>query len=204
MKRIILAGLFAGTALFAWEALAHMLLPLGEAGVKALANEQLVSGALADNVRESGFFFFPAPEDRPGMTAQQKQETMAAVQERWRTGPAGILIFHPNGTGATFARQLLTQFGFDLVVMVLAAVVLSQVATRGYLKRVGLMALMGLFPTLQTEIPNWNWYGFPTVYMLAQFTVHLVGFTVGGLVLAKVLRPAEPVEGRVARVATAA
>jgi hypothetical protein len=191
MKRTILAGLLAGLALFAWEFIAHTLLPLGESGVKALPNEEEVVGALKDNIRDAGFYFFPAPEDRPGMTPQQKQDAMAAVQEHWRTGPAGIIIFHPNGTGATFARQLLTQFGFDLAAMLLAAVVLSQSATRDYLKRVLLITTLGLFPIVRTEIPNWNWLGFPAAYMLAQVTVHLAGFLLGGLVLAKVVRPGE-------------
>jgi hypothetical protein len=31
-KNILLAGLLGGLALFAWESVAHMALPLGEAG----------------------------------------------------------------------------------------------------------------------------------------------------------------------------
>ena len=190
MKRIVLAGLLAGVALFAWESVAHMLLPLGDTGIKALSNEQAVLAALKENVREPGFYFFPAPEDRPGMTGQQKQEAMAQVQERWRTGPAGIMVFHPNGTAATFPRQLITQFGCDLVAMLLVAILMSKLAPAGYIERAALVAVIGLFPTLQVELPIWNWYGFPTAYMLSQAFVHLAGFCVGGAVLAKVIRPA--------------
>ena len=190
MKRIVLAGLLAGVALIAWEFVSHMLLPLGETGVKALSNEQAVLAALKENVREPGFYFFPAPEDRPGMTAQQKQESMAQVQERWRTGPAGIMIFHPNGTNTVFTEQLVIQFGADLLAMLLAAILMSKLAAAGYLERAALVAVIGLFPTLQVEVPIWNWYGFPTAYMLSQAFVHLAGFCVGGAVLAKVIRPA--------------
>ena len=39
LKRILLAGVLGGIALFVWEGIAHEVLPLGEAGVKALPNE---------------------------------------------------------------------------------------------------------------------------------------------------------------------
>ena len=42
MTRILLAGLLAGLAVFAWESIAHMALPLGDAGIKPLSNEQAV------------------------------------------------------------------------------------------------------------------------------------------------------------------
>ena len=87
------------------------------------------------------------------------------------------------------ARQLLTQFGGDVVAMLLAAILLTRAAALNtYVKRMSFVALMGLFPTLHAEIPYWNWYGFPTAYLAAQFTVHLVGFLVGGLILARLIR----------------
>jgi hypothetical protein len=37
-------------------------------------------------------------------------------------------------------------------------------------------------------VPQWNWYGFPGVFTAAQFAVHLVGFFLAGLVMAKFVR----------------
>jgi hypothetical protein len=31
------------------------------------------------------------------------------------------------------------------------------------------------------ELPLWNWYGFPTAYTAAQFTLHIAGFALGGI-----------------------
>ena len=36
MKRIILAALLGGIAMFVWSSIAHMALPLGEAGVRQM------------------------------------------------------------------------------------------------------------------------------------------------------------------------
>jgi len=46
VKRILLAGLVAGIALYVWESLAHMVLPLGELGVRGLGNEAAIIAAV--------------------------------------------------------------------------------------------------------------------------------------------------------------
>src|ERR1051326_637937 len=189
-KRIIVAALLGAVAMFVWESIAHMLLPLGEVGVKALPNEQAMMATVKDTVKESGFYFFPAPEDRPDMTGEQKKQAMYQAMEKSRTGPSGIIITHPNGRTETLTAQLLTQFATDVLAMLVAALLLSRSISKAYGSRVLFVAWMGLLPTLATEVPQWNWFGFPAAYTLAQLTVHLVGFIAGGLVLAKVVQPA--------------
>jgi hypothetical protein len=41
---------------------------------------------------------------------------------------------------------------------------------------------------LQVDIPQWNWYGFPTIFTAAQFAVHLIGFLLAGSVVAKIVK----------------
>jgi hypothetical protein len=190
MKRILLAGILGGIALFAWESVAHMLTPLGDAGIQGLSNEQPVLAALKENIKAPGFYFFPAPQIKPGMTTEQQRQAMQVAMDKYRTGPAGVLIFHPDGAESLSPRQFLVQLGADVVVMLLAAFLLAQATgLKSYAARLGFVTLMGLIPTLRSELPYWNWYGFPCDYVTAQFIVHLVGFLVGGLVLARFIRP---------------
>lgn len=189
-KKIVLAGILGGLALFLWESLAHVVLPLGEAGIKAMGNEQAVVAALKENIREPGFYIFPAPERTPGMSKEQRQEAERKAQEKWRIGPSGIMVFHPEGAGVSLPGLLGTQFGVDVLAMFLAAFLLSRATTlASYAGRVLFVASLGLFPTLAVEVPLWNWYGFPAAYTLAQFTIHLVGFAVAGLIIAALIRP---------------
>ena len=39
-KRVVLAGLLGGVAMFMWMSLAHVVLPIGETGVQEIANER--------------------------------------------------------------------------------------------------------------------------------------------------------------------
>jgi hypothetical protein len=188
MKRIILAAILGGLAMFVWDSLAHEVLPLGEAGLKALDNEQVLS-ALKNNVRESGFYVFPLP-DTSGMNSAQRQAAIAQATERMRLGPAGIMVVYPQGREFVMPKSLATQFLSDALSMLLAGFLLAwSMAPKRYAGRVLFVTAMGLFPTLAMTIPMWNWYGFPTAYMLAQALTVLLAFLAGGLVVAALVRP---------------
>lgn len=189
MKRILIAGLLAGLALFVWEFVSHEFLPLGEAGFQPLPNEAATLAAMKAAIRQPGLYLFPAPELRPDMTAAQKREAMQKSMNQALTGPTGLMVFHPDGIPFSFPRNLAIQFGTDVAVMWIAAYVLSQITVAaGFGQRVLIAALLGFVPVLRTEIPYWNWYNFPAVYTLSQLTIHVIGFTLGGLILAKMVR----------------
>src|ERR1700694_233118 len=120
-KRILVAGMVAGLVLFLWESVAHMVLPLGEAGVKGLPNEAAVLAALKDNIKEPGFYFFPAAGmGQPGMSREQQQKAFENQSKMMRAGPSGIMIVHPEGLAGISARNLVTQFASDLMGTLLA------------------------------------------------------------------------------------
>jgi hypothetical protein len=158
-RRILIAGLVAGLVLFLWESLAHVVLPLGEAGVKGLPNEAAVLASLKDNIKEPGFYFFPAGGmDQPGLTREQRQKAFENQAKMMRAGPSGIMIVHPEGLAGLIWSNLLTQFAADVIVMMLAAFLLSRATILAdFGARVGFVAILGLFPTLQVDVPQWNW-----------------------------------------------
>ena len=174
MKRVVLAGILGGLALFAWESVAHLLLPLGQAGLKTIDNEQAVVGALRDNVKQPGLYFFPA--------------SAASGASQTAVGPTGIMAVQPSGTTTLMPSQLLTQLGADIVAMMLAGILLVQAGGMpGFGKRIAFFTVMGILPALRTDLSYWNWYAFPATYTAAQFTVNIVGFCVAGMVLAKLI-----------------
>ncbi len=199
-KRIILAGVLGGIALFLWEGLAHTVLPLGLAGVKALPNEDAVTAGLRQNLRESGFYFFPAAEMTPGLTAEQQKAVAARADEQVRTGTSGIMVVYPHGRDFSFGRGLVIQGLGDILLCLIAAFLVAQAVWLPYLGRVAFVGLLGLFPFLASDFPFWTWYGFPIEFTVAQLTVHVVGFLVAGLVIAAIVRAApmlgyEPMRG---------
>ena len=58
--RIFLAGVLGGIAMFVWTSIAHMALPLGEAGINEIPNESAVLGAMQSSIGDkTGLYIFP-------------------------------------------------------------------------------------------------------------------------------------------------
>ena len=58
-KRIILAGVLGGIAMFIWSFIGHDLLPLGKAGVREIPNEPAFLEAMKNNLSDRGLYMFP-------------------------------------------------------------------------------------------------------------------------------------------------
>lgn len=179
-RQVVLAGLLAGATAFAAGVAWHLLLDGGRRGVRALPDETTLLTGLARDLPEAGFYVYPGADADP--------ERMA---EAYRRLPHGILVYTPPREPFDFARRLAVQCASDLACGWIAAVLLSVAAPSlpGFLARVLFVVLLGAFATLAVDVPYWNWYGFPTEYLLGQLLDGLLGWGLAGLVLARLLRP---------------
>jgi hypothetical protein len=189
-KRILLGGVVGGVVMFIWGAVSHMVLPLGEVGIKQIPNEAAAIAAMRDNIKEAGFYFFPGEEHTPGMTEEQQQAAMKRWEDKFRQGPTGILIYQPGGQEPLSPGQLLTELTSNIAAALVAAFLLWQASgLGGFGGRVLFVTLLGLVSSLAIDVSYWNWYGFPTSFTLATMADQVIGFLLVGLVLAKMVKP---------------
>jgi hypothetical protein len=185
--RILIAGILGGVVMFIWNFIAHDLLPIGEMGVREIPNEDAVTDALKSNLHDKvGFYIFPGPGLGPDATRKQKAEGMKKVEEKMATGPAGVLIYHPN-RAFNFPKRLGIQFATDVLEALLAVFLLSRTNITSFGGKVGFVLTVGIIAAIATNIPYENWYGFPRVYTLGLMLTEIVGFLVVGIVAALVL-----------------
>jgi len=182
-KRVIIGGLLGGIMLFIWGSLAHIVLGLGNVGLKDLPNDPSVLTVLSSSISEPGMYFFPGLNLPANPTSEQRTAAMKDEDAKATTGPNGLLIIHPHGGGGFTGTRLLNEFLLNVVQAMLLAVLLAWAAPiSGYLPRVAFVTVAGFFAALATNIQYWNWYGFPADYTLAYITNETVGFLVVGLV----------------------
>ena len=189
-KKVLLAGLVCGIVMFFWGILSHAVLGLGETGIRSIPSEGTVIPALQNSIKEAGFYFFPPKEDET--SAKTKEAREAAFTEKYKTGPSGIIVYNmPTGTEPISPKRLVTQAVIDVVVGIFAAFLLSRAATGipGFGGRVGFVALIGLVSGAAVLLPYWNWYGFPTDFTIASMADQVIGFGLGGIVLAAMIKP---------------
>ena len=189
MNKVILAGILGGIAMFIWTAIAHMVLPLGEAGVSELSSEIPLLDAMNSSLKErgSGLFIFPGPHVSPKATKQEKEEAIKQMQERAASGPAGLLVYHPTRPIA-FGRWLTIEFVTEVVQALLVVALLAQTRLTTFGGRVTFVTIAGILAAITTNISYWNWYGFPKRYTVGYMFIEIVGFLIVGIVAAFVLR----------------
>jgi hypothetical protein len=186
--RVFLAAILGGIAMFIWSFIAHDLLPLGETGIHELNNEPAMLDALKTNLGEArGLYHFPGHKAGPNATRQEKGDAMKRAVEKAARGPSGVLLYHPTRE-FTFGKLLGIEFATELLEAILIVFLLTQTRIESFGGRVGFVLVTGILAAVTTNIPYWNWYGFPTDYTAAYMFIEIIGFLCVGLVAASLLK----------------
>jgi hypothetical protein len=192
-KRVFLAGVLGGIAMFIWTSIAHMFLPLGEAGIREIPNEQAVLGAMQSSIGDkTGLYIFPGLGVGPDATRAQKNEAMKGLREKYANNPSGILMYHPPGRPLTMGKWLGIEFGTELLESILVVFLLAQTRLSSFGGRVGFVTVAGILAAIATNVSYSNWYGFPCIYTASYMFIQFVGFICVGIVAALVLRKSPP------------
>jgi hypothetical protein len=187
--KILLAGLLGGMAMFLWISIAHMALPLGEAGIGEIPNESGVLSTMQSSIGEqTGLYVFPGLGVGKNASRQEKNEAMKHMNEKIAGNPSGILMYHAPGRPFAFGKALGIEFATELLEAILVVFLLAQTRVASFAGRVGFVLVAGILAAIATNISFWNWYGFPSVYVGSYMLIQIVGFFVVGIVAALVLR----------------
>jgi hypothetical protein len=186
--RIFFAAVLGGIVMFVWTSIAHMVLPLGDAGIKEIPNESAVLSAMQSSIGNApGLYYFPGLGLGPNPTRQQKGEAMKHMAEKLGTNASGLLLYHPPGRQFAMGRSLGIEFVTELIEAIFAVWLLAQTTIAGFGGRVGFVFVVGILAAIATNVPCWNWYGFPGVYTMSYISIQLIGFLCVGIVAALVL-----------------
>lgn len=191
-KKIVIGGILAAVAIFVWSSIAHMALPIGEMGIKAIPNEDAVIAVMKANIKEDGFYFIPGEgmAHSSTLSAEQQEAAKKTWEKKHEEGPRGVLIYHPTGEKLFMPRYLIVEFLSDVVIGLIAAFALAMASekVRSFAGRVVFVGLLGLIGWMTTDVSYWNWYGFPASYEVGQFLDQIIGMVLAGVVLAFIMR----------------
>ena len=174
MKKIVLSGIAGGLVLFIWSAIAHMP-PWGTAGERKVDSERepALLAALGVSMSERAIYILPGASG----------------------GASAVIAFSPRPAdrawlGSSFATWFLIEFLSDMAAGLLGACIAAGLSSGlSFWRRALLVATIGIVATIDIDGSYWNWYGFPTSYLLAQFLDHAGGWLLAGLVFARVQLP---------------
>ena len=186
--KILLIGILGGIVMFVWTSVAHMALPLGEAGIREIPNESAVLSTMQSNIGDqTGLYIFPGPGVGRNATREEKNEAMKHMTEKMAANPSGILMYHASGRPFAFGKLLGIEFGTELLEAILVVFLLAQTHIVSFAGRVGFVLVTGILAAITTNVSYWNWYGFPSVYTASYMLIQIIGFFLVGIVAALVL-----------------
>jgi hypothetical protein len=187
--RVLLAGILGGIVMFAWTSIAHMALPLGEAGITEIPNESAVLNSMQSNIGDrAGLYIFPGLGLGENASREEKSQAMKGMQQRIAANPSGILMYHPPGRQFAFGKSLAIEFSTELLEAILVIWLLAQTRIASFGGRVGFVLAAGTLAAISTNISYWNWYGFPGVYTASYMLIEIIGFLLVGIAAGLMLR----------------
>jgi hypothetical protein len=184
MWKVVIGGIVAGLVVFVWGFVSHVILPLGEVGIRQIPNENAVVGAMKDAISEPGLYVFPGMDLHHKPTEAEERAWTA----KYAAGPTGVLIYHPQGETPMSPKQLGTEALTNIIAAWIAALLIWQVAG-SFGARVLFVTLLGLFSWVTICVPYWNWYRFPADFTTAAAIEQIVAWFLAGLVLAAIVKP---------------
>jgi hypothetical protein len=191
--KILLTAILGGIVMFIWTSIAHMALPLGEAGIREIPNESAVVSAMHSNIGEqAGLYIFPGPGVGKNASREEKNEAMKHMAEKMAASPSGILMYHAPGRPFAIGKWLGIEFGTELLEAILVVFLLAQTRIVSFAGRVGFVLVVGILAAITTNVSYWNWYGFPSAYTASYMLIQIIGFLLVGVVAALLLPKRAP------------
>jgi hypothetical protein len=178
--RVFIAGLLGGIVFFAWGAIAHMALPIGQMGMREAKAEDPVIAALRDNLPGEGVYMVP------GLSPEQMKDEAAvkAYSQKAKSNPNAFIVYQPVGRdGMDMGAQLGIQAATDILSAMVVAWVLS-LGALGFGQRVAASAGLGLFSWLTVSAPYWNWYRFTDAFSVGNLLEQVIGWLIAGVAIA--------------------
>lgn len=183
-KSILLGGVLGGVVAFIWGALSWMALPLHEATLLTFKDQAAVTAALTANAPSPGMYMLPNPDgNAPGSTPEQRQARADAAMKQWQTGPSALMAVRLGGV--SMASHMITGLITMIIAGLLIAWLVSKTAGLRYWGKVGFIVVVALTAGVLTNVPEWNWWGFSPGHTAVAFLDHVVGWFLGGAVIAK-------------------
>jgi len=185
MTRKLLAPLAGTLVIFIWSTISWMVLPWHNWDIKSFNEDGAqVERALKLEATHSGIYLIPNLK----MDSQEGSEEAKSWQEKANQGPFAFISIRPDGAQTSMPVSILVQLLSQFIGALACTWILMKRSPGGSVYAKG--AFVALALTVGTMLPtvqNWNWWGFPTTWMVVTITDTAIGWFLAGLAIAKAL-----------------
>lgn len=172
-KTLFRCGIVGGVIVFLWTMVSWMVLPFHSGGMKKFVDESEVVSTITQYGPKDGIYVIPSMRDRQH---EAKDQTFVFVNLK---------------RGVNFG-EMGKPMAFGVFVQIVSAMLITYLLLKTkamkYWNRVFFVTIIGLIAGLIGVLPAWNWWYFPTSWILLDVFDLIVGWFLGGMVIAKLLK----------------
>jgi hypothetical protein len=188
-SRILIAGLVGGILIFLTGYVSHGILQLQSRSFANIPDSQAFMDDVNARSLKPGFYIFP---DMPTGADRDDPARMAKESERFKTGPAGLLLVARTGM-----EGMLEMLGKELATNFLAALLAAWIVSLmgvdiGFGRRWLAVLAMGAMAWFSISASYGIWYRFPHDFVHDEALCALLEWGVAGLAIAGIVRRPPP------------
>lgn len=184
-RALLIGGFLGGILVFAWGSVSWMALGWHDTTLKRFSNEDVVAVTLQTYAPEPGIYVYPNAGG--GTTPEEKQARMDDAQKKMAEGP--IVFAAVQGPSQGMGRQMAQGIASTILAALLVTWLVLQAGLSSFGRRYALVLVFAVAACLVGIAPNWIWWGFATDYTLVGIADVLIGWGLGGLVIAWATAP---------------
>jgi hypothetical protein len=184
--RILIASVLGGLLVFFMGAFNHMVLNLQGRTFSNMPDVSSFEEYIKSHEMKHGLYVFPS---MPPEEDQKDAAKMAAVNERYKAGPSGLLLIAHTGEDMMSMETL----GKELASNVIAAFIVSWIVSLfgsdvGFVRRWFAVLLFGVFAWFSLAASYGIWYRFPHDFVHDELFCALLEWSVAGVAIAAIVR----------------
>jgi len=176
-KPLLRCSIVGGVLVFLWLTLSWTVLPFHKMTFQRFTDEVETESTILSAAPKDGIYVIPYMD--------QKGEA--------QTGASKVhpFIFANIKRGVNFS-SMTKSIAFGMFTQVLGALFITyfllKAKIRRYWGRVYFVTLVGFTVAILSALPAWNWWHFPCSWIMMSFVDYIVGWFLGGLVIAKLVK----------------
>ena len=184
MNKLTIGSIIAGIVVTLWGIFAWMVLDFHKETFKNCTDEKTLSIMMLVNMPEHAVYIIPA---RP---KTHDEESVAEYKKKVESGPHAVIFFLPAGVSLTMTNEIIYGTLLNILTAMLAGWFLqrSTAVTQGFVHRVAFISLLAVFASLTIHFQNFNWMYFPIKYTAAMSADLIIGWILGGAVIAAFIK----------------
>ncbi len=172
-------SLLGGIVFFLWMNISWMLIGWHQAYMKPVGNETELAQAIRSTISEPGMYFIPYHNQK------NDKNDHAEFMQKMETGPFAKMMIYPNGKPFSMGNMLLVSFLISCLLSGLITFLLELTKKLTLAQKVMFVELVGLVGSSSLILGDWNWWGYPPLYVVVNLIDVAISWSLVGLVLGK-------------------